>query len=179
MADHPKDDPFAPPDEPCEVTCLHCNRVYDSSLIRWVPYETSSGRRGGFWVCPVPGCGGAGFTFDIFPTNPDHPANDGWVVDDGEEDEEYDPLTEEEFRAAEALEEDDELEGEDAEAIAEYEREVAEAGEVEEAPGEPFTLEEYQRAIDEGIYEREDNEFRQRMKASSDFSINSDDDIPF
>ena len=39
----------------------------------------------GFWMCPTPNCDGAGFTFDIFPTDPAHPANDGWDYDDGEE----------------------------------------------------------------------------------------------
>jgi hypothetical protein len=40
----------------------------------------------GFWMCPTPNCSGAGFTFDIFPTDPQHPANDGWFsTDDGEE----------------------------------------------------------------------------------------------
>ena len=43
----------------------------------------------GFWMCPTPNCGGAGFTFDIFPTDPNHPANAGWY-DDDEEDEESD-----------------------------------------------------------------------------------------
>jgi hypothetical protein len=39
----------------------------------------------GFWMCPTPNCGGAGFTFDIFPTNPDHPANEGWHWDDDDD----------------------------------------------------------------------------------------------
>jgi hypothetical protein len=29
----------------------------------------------GFWMCPTPNCGGAGFNFEIFPTDPEHPAN--------------------------------------------------------------------------------------------------------
>jgi hypothetical protein len=37
----------------------------------------------GFWMCPTPNCDGAGFCFDIFPTDPAHPANDGWTDDDG------------------------------------------------------------------------------------------------
>jgi hypothetical protein len=41
----------------------------------------------GFWMCPTPNCDGKGFTFDIFPTDPEHPANDGWVDDDDGEDE--------------------------------------------------------------------------------------------
>jgi hypothetical protein len=42
----------------------------------------------GFWMCPTPNCDGAGFCFDIFPTDPDHPANEGWHYDD--DDDEYD-----------------------------------------------------------------------------------------
>jgi len=41
----------------------------------------------GFWMCPTPNCDGAGFGFDIYPTDPHHPANDGWT---GEDDDEYD-----------------------------------------------------------------------------------------
>ncbi len=52
----------------------------------------------GFWMCPTPNCSGAGFTFDIFPTDPQHPANEGWSDDDGEffcdEDEEEEPAAE-------------------------------------------------------------------------------------
>ena len=44
----------------------------------------------GFWMCPTPNCGGAGFTFDIFPTDPNHPANAGWF-DDDECEEDFDP----------------------------------------------------------------------------------------
>jgi hypothetical protein len=77
----------------------------------------------GFWMCPTPNCGGAGFTFDIFPTDPDHLANEGWHSDDEEEYEEeegvetaaeYDPdepkyqELDEEFG-----DEDDDLEGEE------------------------------------------------------------------
>jgi len=45
----------------------------------------------GFWMCPTPNCGGAGFTFDIFPTDPNHPANAGWhsFEDDDEYSEEF------------------------------------------------------------------------------------------
>jgi hypothetical protein len=39
----------------------------------------------GFWMCPTPNCDGAGFCFDIFPTDPSHPANEGWVEDDDDD----------------------------------------------------------------------------------------------
>ena len=58
-----REDPFRPPQEPCEVFCLHCGKEYSSDKIRWK-------HRGGegFWCCPTPGCGGVGYQFDIFPT---------------------------------------------------------------------------------------------------------------
>jgi len=36
----------------------------------------------GSGLCPTPNCDGKGFTFDIFPTDPNHPANEGWHFDD-------------------------------------------------------------------------------------------------
>jgi hypothetical protein len=79
------DDCFAPPKDPCECYCLHCGRVFSSDEI-WLQ-KVIGGRDGfeGFWMCPTPNCSGAGFTFDIFPTDPQHPANDGWVEDDDSE----------------------------------------------------------------------------------------------
>jgi hypothetical protein len=78
----------------------------------------------GFWMCPTPNCSGAGFTFDIFPTDPNHPANEGWVDDedgefcdpdeDGEVSEEYDPAEPTYAELDEAYgEDDDDLEGEE------------------------------------------------------------------
>jgi hypothetical protein len=86
-ADDPRrqHDQFAPPAEPCECWCLHCRRTFMSDQI-W--FQRIVGRKrdfDGFWMCPTPNCGGAGFTFDIFPTDPAHPANAGWYDDDGEE----------------------------------------------------------------------------------------------
>jgi len=60
------EDPFKPPDEPCRVRCLHCGREYSSSQIAW---RTVGGQ--GFWCCPMEGCDGAGFNFDIFPIDSD------------------------------------------------------------------------------------------------------------
>lgn len=73
----------------------------------------------GFWMCPTPNCGGAGFTFDIFPTDPNHPANEGWCDSDVDENE----------SAEEAWQEP---QG----AIAEYELEVEEP-DTEYDPDEP------------------------------------------
>jgi hypothetical protein len=44
----------------------------------------------GFWMCPTPNCGGAGFNFEIFPTDPEHPANKEWVHVDDPDDDEFD-----------------------------------------------------------------------------------------
>jgi hypothetical protein len=82
----------------------------------------------GFWMCPTPNCGGAGFTFDIFPTDPNHPANEGWTSwdDDDEEfiedDEEIAETATEEYDPAEPKyaeldehygDDDDDIEGEE------------------------------------------------------------------
>lgn len=70
-------DPFAPPTEPCECFCLCCRRTFLSDGI-WFQKVRGGDTLDGFWMCPTPNCGGAGFTFDIFPTDPNHPANEGW-----------------------------------------------------------------------------------------------------
>ena len=84
-----KDDCFAPPCEPCECHCLHCDRVFTSDHM-WFQRIIGDKDFDGFWMCPTPNCDGAGFTFDIFPTDPDHPANAGWVDGDDFDEEGYD-----------------------------------------------------------------------------------------
>jgi hypothetical protein len=117
-----KSDCFAPPREPCECYCLHCNRIFMSDRI-WLQ-KVINGRDGfdGFWMCPTPNCGGAGFTFDIFPTDPNHPANEGWhdsdeeeIFDEGEQSiDEYDPAEPKYAELEDELGEDeDDLEGEE------------------------------------------------------------------
>lgn len=78
-------DPMAPPSEPCECHCLHCHRTFVSDAIWFQKVVNDPGGFAGFWMCPTPNCGGAGFTFDIFPTDPAHPANAGWHSFDDEE----------------------------------------------------------------------------------------------
>lgn len=80
-----KDDCFAPPAEPCECYCLHCGRTFSSSAIWFQKVVNDPQGFQGFWMCPTPNCSGAGFTFDIFPTDPEHPANEGWRTCDDEE----------------------------------------------------------------------------------------------
>jgi hypothetical protein len=90
-------DPMGPPTEPCECWCMHCRRTFLSSEMWFQRVINDPQGFKGFWMCPTPNCGGAGFTFDIFPTDPDHPANAGWHYeeDDDEDDDEdaevYDP----------------------------------------------------------------------------------------
>lgn len=50
-------DPFRPPRTPRMVRCMHCDQTYMSSLMEY---------KGGMWNCGTPGCGGAGYHFDIF-----------------------------------------------------------------------------------------------------------------
>ena len=92
-ADDPRrqKDQFAPPAEPCECYCLHCNRTFTSDQIWFQRVIGDKNGFEGFWRCPTPNCDGAGFTFDIFPTDPSHPANAGWTWDDDEcEEDEFD-----------------------------------------------------------------------------------------
>jgi len=82
-----RDDPFAPPAEPCECWCLHCRRTYTSDQIWFQRVIGDQHGLDGFWICPTPNCEGSGFSFDIFPTDPEHPINAGWVDDDQFDDE--------------------------------------------------------------------------------------------
>ena len=117
----PQRDDMAPPEVPCECSCLHCGRTFMSDQMWFQRVIGDPGGFDGFWMCPTPNCGGAGFTFDIFPTDPDHPANEGWHSDEGDEEDEregdgseWDP-SEPRYQALdEEYDEDDEdLEGEE------------------------------------------------------------------
>ena len=84
----PDTDPFRPPKAPTLVGCLHCRQVYESYLIEWRERPTDDGRGHGFWCCPVEGCDGKGFGFDLLPIDRDWADEDGrrlWV-DDEEDD---------------------------------------------------------------------------------------------
>ncbi|HLW68943.1 MAG TPA: hypothetical protein VKS79_26765 [Gemmataceae bacterium] len=89
------DDTFAPPKVPVEVGCLHCQQTYESYLIEWREYTDEKGNTFGFWCCPMPGCDGKGFGFDIFPTDPeyrDERTGELMWCSDEEDDEDYDLL---------------------------------------------------------------------------------------
>jgi hypothetical protein len=104
-SDADRRDPMAPPQVSCECYCLHCRRTFMSDQM-WLQ-RVKGARDGfnGFWMCPTPNCSGAGFSFDIFPTDPDHPGNEGWFSfdDDGGEEGEWDEDSEE-FTELEAAE---------------------------------------------------------------------------
>ena len=64
-----------PPAEPIMVHCIHCDQEYDSDQIMWVPHADDSTDKHalpGMWCCPMEGCDGAGFCFDIFPVDKDY-----------------------------------------------------------------------------------------------------------
>jgi len=86
-------DPFGPPDEPVEVGCLHCGGIFMSDQITWRIQTNADGDTHGFWCCPDPACSGAGFGFDLLPTDPNYrDEHGGWVHDDEDEedDDEFD-----------------------------------------------------------------------------------------
>ena len=86
MPPDPENDPFGPPAVNTEVGCLHCGEVYDSYRIEWREGTDADGKPWGFWCCPIPGCDGKGFGFDILPTDPNYrDENGGWFDDDGED----------------------------------------------------------------------------------------------
>jgi hypothetical protein len=84
---------FCPPPVPTLVHCLHCNEEYESYLIEWREYPGRDGEREGRWCCPMPGCDGVGFCFDIFPVDPewrDEHGNKVWYDDDEGDESEFD-----------------------------------------------------------------------------------------
>jgi hypothetical protein len=82
----PDGDPFGPPAIPTLVGCLHCGQEYDSYRIEWRIVQTHEGKPHGFWCCPIPGCDGMGFGFDILPVDPNYrDENGGWFSDEEEE----------------------------------------------------------------------------------------------
>lgn len=191
---HPRDDGMAPPPEPCECFCLHCRRVFMSNQIWFQRVVGAKDGFPGFWMCPTPNCAGAGFTFDIFPTDPDHPANEGWHSDEeSEEDDdpdeepddgdlEADDLPESEWDPDEPQyqgleswhEEDDDLEGEEW-------KHGLEPGHRPKVDPPPPGVEPRNWAEQEALYDAPDRRPREvdwshRERPSTDLD---DEDIPF
>jgi hypothetical protein len=95
LPDGPSGDPtgksyFGPPKEPCLCGCLHCGRTFMSDGIWFQEVVRNGVVVDGKWCCPTPNCDGIGYTFDIYPVDPDHPDNEGWTHDDGDEEYEWD-----------------------------------------------------------------------------------------
>jgi hypothetical protein len=85
---NPDNDPFGPPPISTIVHCIHCGEEYDSYKIEWRVEHDADGGVHGFWCCPMPGCDGKGFGFDIFPVDPEYRDENGelmWCSDDDEE----------------------------------------------------------------------------------------------
>jgi hypothetical protein len=91
----PKNDPFGPPAVSTVVQCLHCGEQYDSYLIEWRVERSADGKPHGFWCCPIAGCDGKGFGFDILPIDPHYRDEHGEGFWDDEEGDELDELDEE------------------------------------------------------------------------------------
>ena len=88
----PKNDPFGPPATPILVHCIHCGEEYESYRIQWRIETDSDGKPHGFWCCPIPGCDGKGFGFDIFPVDRDYQDDGLEFFDDDETDSDgFDP----------------------------------------------------------------------------------------
>jgi hypothetical protein len=89
---NPDHDPFGPPAIPTLVHCIHCDQEYDSYRIEWRVERGSDGHPRGFWCCPIAGCDGKGFGFDIFPVDPEYRDENGELMwcDDEDEVFEYD-----------------------------------------------------------------------------------------
>jgi hypothetical protein len=82
---NPHDDPFGPPAIPTLVHCIHCDEEFDSYRIEWRVERGTDGRPHGFWCCPMPGCDGKGFGFDIFPVDPEYRDENGELMWCGDE----------------------------------------------------------------------------------------------
>ena len=90
---NPDNDPFGPPAVSTVVHCIHCGEEYDSYKIEWRIERDADGTEHGFWCCPMPGCDGMGFGFDIFPVDPEYRDENGelmWHSDDEDDDEDED-----------------------------------------------------------------------------------------
>jgi hypothetical protein len=93
-------DAMSPPKEPCECWCMCCRRTFMSSEMWFQRVLNDPSGFNGFWMCPTPNCGGAGFNFEIFPTDPEHPANQEWVhFDDPDDPNDDDEFEEDEYLA--------------------------------------------------------------------------------
>jgi len=68
-------DPIQPPTVATLVKCERCGQEYESSGIEWRLQGDAEGRPQ--WACPIPGCTGRGFGFNILPVNRHYQNEDG------------------------------------------------------------------------------------------------------
>jgi hypothetical protein len=107
---NPDNDPFGPPLISTLVQCIHCGEEYDSFRIEWRVEADADGKPHGFWCCPMPGCDGMGFGFDIFPVDPEYRDENGELMwCDDEDDYEEDDSTLDPADLFDELDEFDEL----------------------------------------------------------------------
>ena len=89
--------PTAASDEPATADARRRldDTVEDPTLYGTLEEPDADGKLHGFWCCPIPGCDGRGFGFDILPTDPEYQdERGGWVSfdDEGDEDDQGDDL---------------------------------------------------------------------------------------
>ena len=170
------DDCFGPPATPVECFCLHCGHIYMSDLLLGVDVDGTT-----HYACPVKGCDGMGYKFDIFPVNDED--DEEWVDDEEVWDEEEES---DEFPAAE-LEFEDTLDPDGAipfDPPQEWSPEAdAEEGEgAEEEEPQYFSRDDYEALKASGEYDRRAEEIRQwwrQCEADRTRDGIKDDDIPF
>jgi hypothetical protein len=104
----PDSDVFRPPEIPTLVGCIHCGNEYDSYRIEWRIWTDAEGRKHGFWCCPIEGCDGKGFGFDILPVDPDYQdERGGWVRDSDDEMDEEELFADDDAPPVEADDDDE------------------------------------------------------------------------
>jgi hypothetical protein len=106
----PDRDPFKPPAISTLVHCIHCNEEYDSFRIEWRIAPDADGKQHGFWCCPMPGCGGMGFGFDIFPVDPEYRDENGefmWCSDEDDDEDDDGADEDDEYEIDDELGEED------------------------------------------------------------------------
>ncbi|HEY4235087.1 MAG TPA: hypothetical protein VGM76_16770 [Lacipirellulaceae bacterium] len=99
---NPDNDPFGPPAVSTVVHCIHCGEEYDSYKIEWRIERDADGTEHGFWCCPIPGCDGMGFGFDIFPVDPEYRDENGELMWQSDNQEDFE-VEEEDFDFGDAL----------------------------------------------------------------------------
>ena len=186
-----REDSMAPPEIACECFCLHCRRVFMSDQMWFQRVRGARDGFQGFWMCPTPNCSGAGFEFDIFPTDPEN-CSSGVEFFDTDEDEqceweedldedadaEWDP-DESHYRMMDEMiagDEEEDMEGEEW-------KYGLEPGELPEVLPPPPGVAPRNWREEEALYDAPDRRPRERdwseQEDSSQTTQFTDEDIPF